>query len=619
VPALVTNNFRIHNSKQFREMLSEASLIGGTGISSAEETALSTHVYLFIGKSDSWSGSFSDTSVPDPSTAANPSSDTTGNTHYSHWTDMIAAKKVAASDVSHVITRHNWTTGRHYSMYKDTETFSNLISTRTSQTLANTSGTGTATATLYPMYVMNSTYGVYKCLYNSEVEISGTNYPQVSTVEPTATTTTAGAPAALADGYIWKYMYTITASEALKFVTTSYIPVKQLRDANAYGNTATSGGMTSGTGAKNDGSDQAAIELAAIDGALDVFVINVDGTGYTFENNRVVTNSSESVTLTMATPTLTSDDKYNNSSIYFTFSGTTYVRKIVDCSFGSSVQTLTLDSTVPALSGTITANVAPFARVNGDGHGAEIVLTANSDGTGSEVGGVTVVSTGNSYTTATLIVEQQGTGAGTLADITPILPPKGGHGYDPVSELGGYFVMVNSKLTQDESGAFTTTNDFRKIGLLTDPNTDGVYTRYTSDTATQSKTFTYTTNTAAISGDITITQEVGANGATAYVVDVNSSAKTIRVVNITNGANASAGYDGKPGSWQCTTTNVASSTTGVTNTIATFTYTGGSAVLTDVANGSMQIGSGNIIYVENRAPVARASDQTEDIKLIIEF
>jgi len=619
VPALVTNNFRIHNSKQFREMLSEASLIGGTGISSAEETALSTHAYLFIGKSDSWSGSFSDVSIPDPSTATSPSSDTTSNTHYSHWKDMIAAKKVAASDVSHVVTRHNWTTGRHYSMYKDTDTFSNLISTRTSQTLANTSGTGTATATLYPMYVMNSTYGVYKCLYNSEVEISGTNYPQVSTVEPTATTTTAGAPAALADGYVWKYMYTITASEALKFVTTSYIPVKQLRDANAYGNTATSGGMTSGTGAKNDGSDQAAIELAAVDGALDVFVINVDGTGYTFENNRVVTNSEESVTLTMATPSLTSDDKYNNSSIYFTFSGTTYVRKVVDSAYSSPNQTLTLDSTVPALSGTITANVAPFARVNGDGHGAEIVLTANSSDTDA-VGGVTVVSTGNSYTTATLIVEQQGTGAGTLADITPILPPKGGHGYDPVSELGGYFVMVNSKLTQDESGAFTTTNDFRKIGLLTDPNTDGVYTRYTSDTATQSKTFTYISNTAAIAGDITLTQgTVGANGATAYVVDVNASAKTIRVVNITNGANASAGYDGKPGSWQCTTTNVASSTTGVTNAIATFTYTGGSAVLTNVANGSMQIGSGNIIYVENRAPVARASDQTEDIKLIIEF
>ena len=103
------------------------------------------------------------------------------------------------------------------------------------------------------------------------------------------------------------------------------------------------------------------------------------------------------------------------------------------------------------------------------------------------------------------------------------------------------------------------------------------------------------------------------------MVDVNASASTIRVIDVTNGANSSAGYDGKPGSFQCTTSNSASSFTGVTNTIATFTYTGGSAVLSNVANGAMQIGSGEIIYIENRAPVARASDQTEDIKLIIEF
>ena len=97
--------------------------------------------------------------------------------------------------------------------------------------------------------------------------------------------------------------------------------------------------------------------------------------------------------------------------------------------------------------------------------------------------------------------------------------------------------MVNSKLTQDESGSFTTTNDFRKIGLLTDPNQDGSFTKYTSTTATQAKTFTYTSNTAALSGDITITQgNVGANGATAYIVDVNASASTIRVIDVTNGA-----------------------------------------------------------------------------------
>ena len=103
------------------------------------------------------------------------------------------------------------------------------------------------------------------------------------------------------------------------------------------------------------------------------------------------------------------------------------------------------------------------------------------------------------------------------------------------------------------------------------------------------------------------------------MVDVNASASTMRVVDITNGANSSAGYDGKPGSWQCTTTNVASSTTGAADAQAVFTFTGGTARLVNVANGSMQIGSGEVIYIENRAPVARASDQTEDIKLIIEF
>ena len=30
-------------------------------------------------------------------------------------------------------------------------------------------------------------------------------------------------------------------------------------------------------------------------------------------------------------------------------------------------------------------------------------------------------------------------------------------------------------------------------------------------------------------------------------------------------------------------------------------------------------GSGDIVYVENRAPITRAADQTENIKLIIEF
>ena len=37
------------------------------------------------------------------------------------------------------------------------------------------------------------------------------------------------------------------------------------------------------------------------------------------------------------------------------------------------------------------------------------------------------------------------------------------------------------------------------------------------------------------------------------------------------------------------------------------------------ANPELQPGNGDIVYIENRKPIQRASDQTEDIKLIIEF
>ena len=59
-------------------------------------------------------------------------------------------------------------------------------------------------------------------------------------------------------------MYSVSASDHLKFVTSGYIPVKQIRDANALGNTGTAGGLGS-SGTKNDGSDQATIEFNAVE------------------------------------------------------------------------------------------------------------------------------------------------------------------------------------------------------------------------------------------------------------------------------------------------------------------------------------------------------------------
>ena len=51
MPALVTQNFRIHNSRQFFEMFDEGALVGGTATSNtAVSTALSTKENLIRGQ-----------------------------------------------------------------------------------------------------------------------------------------------------------------------------------------------------------------------------------------------------------------------------------------------------------------------------------------------------------------------------------------------------------------------------------------------------------------------------------------------------------------------------------------------------------------------------------------
>ena len=103
MPAIVTNKFRIHNAKQFVEAFDEITYTSGDAITDASGL-LNTQMYLFIGKVTAWAD---DTAPPTPT-------DSVSNTVYNHWRDMIAAKKIGATDVSHVAPRYNWTSGTNY-------------------------------------------------------------------------------------------------------------------------------------------------------------------------------------------------------------------------------------------------------------------------------------------------------------------------------------------------------------------------------------------------------------------------------------------------------------------------------------------------------------------------
>ena len=68
---------------------------------------------------------------------------------------------------------------------------------------------------------------------------------------------------------------------------------------------------------------------------------------------------------------------------------------------------------------------------------------------------------------STLTTWNSATGA-----ITPIIEPTGGHGANDVAELGGHYVMVQGKFEPADSDA-TQVNDFRRVGILKNPNAGG--------------------------------------------------------------------------------------------------------------------------------------------------
>jgi|TARA_R110000850_G_C9919024_1_gene461238 hypothetical protein len=195
-------------------------------------------------------------------------------------------------------------------------------------------------------------------------------------------------------------------------------------------------------------------------------------------------------------------------------------------------------------------------------------------------------------------------GSGTGGSVQPIISPKGGHGKDAVHELGGHFVITNVKLEQNEGADFTVSNDFREVGLVKNPFNFGTTTVATASTARQTSKITLSgAPSTAYQIDEKITQSV--TGAVGKVVEFDS---TNNIIYYQQEKYANYGLHANGNLVAFSGTNVI---TGATST--------GVATAATYATPELQPDSGKVIYVENRRPISRASDQTEDIKIVVEF
>jgi len=396
---------------------------------------------------------------------------------------------------------------------------------------SNTATSGASNLFDSTFYFVTSDFRVYKVLDNN----GGTAY---SGTEPTSESTSAFA----LGGYVLKYMYKITASQAAKYVTTDYIPVF----------------------------DDATVTAAATDGSIESLSVT-SGSGYT--------------------------------------DGTYYAAVYGD---GTSQGTS---------SGAIVRITVSGGAIQSFGLTAGTDTTINTAGSGYTFG---TVNLGSDYIFSDAALSSSTSlGSGTGGAITVIIGPKGGHGFTAIDELGGHYVMTATTITEAEGDDFSVANDFREVGLVVNPNAFGTSDVASATTARQTYAVKFTSASGTFDVDEKISQ--ASTGACGKVVEYDSSNKILYYqqerfgdygTNSTTGAfvafsganlitGSTSGATGTPQSTSSETVTLANNNTAI--------FTAG------YANPELDPDSGDIVYIENRKPIQRASDQTEDIKLIIEF
>jgi hypothetical protein len=236
---------------------------------------------------------------------------------------------------------------------------------------------------------------------------------------------------------------------------------------------------------------------------------------------------------------------------------------------------------------------AASIAMDGDGTGFVGTVTINS----GIVTGITVTNPGSGYTIANAII----TGDGTGATASPIISPPGGHGFNAEEELNSYFVAVGNELAFNINADFPSENDYRRILIVKDPTIQGTSTIGSASTYNVSTTYTI----QHVSGSTTL--------ATDEILTGNTSGSVLRIVQVT---------DVSPSPLIKTVRTIQdldSSVDTMGSSEAVTTGSGGVWQINSRILPEINHNSGSIIFAEQRRPIMRADNQTENVKIILQF
>lgn len=380
--------------------------------------------YVFAGKHTPYAGSDSVIEVPD-------NSEQYKNDVYR---SMVFGKLVTSNNVYPVINRHNWVSNTIFSQYDSDDS---MLSTKA----------------FYATVNAGATYHTYKCLYN--------NNGKVSTIQPDFSAVSADdSYFQTSDGYVWKYMYSISSTMVEKFSTTTSFPI-----------------IANTTVAEN-----------AINGAIDIIQVQDGGSFYNnylagqnrFSPSQLRLDGNFSLyDISSNTSASSSNDFYNGCYIYIKSGPSDEVgqfKLITDYYANSTTKTIVLESPFAnTITISSTFDIYPGVIISGDGtETSNAVARAIVNTSSNTVQRIDMLNVGSGYKIANASVYAFPDINSSNADLRVIYSPFGGHGYDALTELNSTSVALNVTFANTEGNTIPDTNDYRTVGIIKDPIYDRV-------------------------------------------------------------------------------------------------------------------------------------------------
>ena len=196
MPAVVTDQFRIVNAGNFVDSVLDSN----------------NSYYVFLGLPNPSSSGFGRTTTQNPSWPYDPTDNQQYLTHYRDTS--LFGKKLNSSNIRRVVKKHNWVSNTRYDIYRHD------YNEQTNQ--APNSKTGSLYKTNY--YVITSEFKVYICLSNGgSGDPNSTDAKGVESLDEPTFTDLEPAAAGTQDPYVWKYLFTVSPSDVVKFDSTEYI------------------------------------------------------------------------------------------------------------------------------------------------------------------------------------------------------------------------------------------------------------------------------------------------------------------------------------------------------------------------------------------------------------